>query len=219
MEISQKVRTNAAISYFFLGFLFLLARKNPNFSEPFVRSHAKSATKLHLLFIGYIFLHQIFLSRLLAITLPFLPIRIDRILIIMVFAYIFTLLFIGASRAFAGRDSTGIFSFDLGLTSESLNGVYVQNESEMIRSILSFVPFIGPFIYEHLQTPLTRVGVRISGLMSILLVFLFVFSRGESTILSILFFFVVLLVSVASLLFLGKSVEFLSFFYWIPSLE
>ncbi|MFZ4461046.1 MAG: hypothetical protein ACOYN2_00395 [Patescibacteria group bacterium] len=176
MDISHKVRTNAAISYFFLGFLFLLARRNPNFAEPFVRTHAKAATKIHALLAGYIILHQMLVSKLLSITVPFVPIPLDRILLIAVFAYIFFQLFLGASRAFAGKSATG-FSLSLDLGLENLSGVSTNSESEMIRSVLSFVPFVGLFIYEHLKTPLTRLGIRVGGLMSVLSLLLFVFSK------------------------------------------
>ena len=42
MELSRQTKTNAAIAYFFLGPIFLLASRNPNFADPFVRSHAKA---------------------------------------------------------------------------------------------------------------------------------------------------------------------------------
>jgi len=48
--ISQKIRTNASISYFFLGWLFLLAKNNPNFADPYIKAHAKNATKGHVIF-------------------------------------------------------------------------------------------------------------------------------------------------------------------------
>jgi hypothetical protein len=113
MEISQKIRTNGAIGYFFLGFLFLLAKHNPNFSEPFVRAHAKSATKLHLMLAAYVVLHVTLLSQLLSVVIPILSVSLDRVLLIGVFAYVFVLLFIGASRAFSGKEPAGAFSFGL----------------------------------------------------------------------------------------------------------
>jgi hypothetical protein len=44
--MSPQVRINAMISYFFLGWLMLLS-KNPEWNDPFVRSHAKTATMIH----------------------------------------------------------------------------------------------------------------------------------------------------------------------------
>lgn len=218
MDISHKVRTNAAISYFFLGFLFLLAGRNSNFADPFVRSHAKSATKIHLLLIGYIVLHQMLISKLFSMSIPFVPISPARILLIVIFTYVFLQLFLGASRAFTGKPATG-FSLSLDLGMDNLSGVTANSESEMIRGVLSFVPFVGVFIYEYMKTPLTRLGVRVGGLMSVLSLLLFVFSRGESVLVSLVFFYIVLLVTIGILLFLGKGIEFLGIFSVIPGLE
>ena len=85
--------------------------------------------------------------------------------------------------------------------------------------MLSFVPLIGPFVSERLRTPLTSLGVRISGVFTTIFLLLFVFNRGESVLLSLLFGYIVLFVAVAAFLGLGKSPEFLTAFASIPSLE
>jgi hypothetical protein len=100
-----------------------------------------------------------------------------------------------------------------------LQEIAIRDESDFVKSILSFVPFVSMFVYEHFKTPLTTIGVRISGAASLLFVALFAFGRGESLMLVLLFLYVVLLVTVAILLYLGKSMEFLSAFAAIPSLE
>lgn len=51
---SQTHKINAAISYFFLGPLFLLAKKNTPFAEKFVHDHAKKSSLI--LFVGIIFM-------------------------------------------------------------------------------------------------------------------------------------------------------------------
>ncbi len=56
-SLSSQIRINAAISYFFLGPIFLLARNNPDFSQEFVRSHARRATLVYGLFIAYLIAH------------------------------------------------------------------------------------------------------------------------------------------------------------------
>lgn len=40
----EQDRINAMISYFFLGPLFLLAKKNTPFADPYVRGHAKQSS-------------------------------------------------------------------------------------------------------------------------------------------------------------------------------
>ncbi len=62
-EIPSRDRVNAAIAYFFLAPIFLLAKRNPNFAHPFVRSHAKSATKFILVFVVFFILYKIRLLR------------------------------------------------------------------------------------------------------------------------------------------------------------
>jgi len=84
--ISQKIRNNASIAYFFLGWLFLLAKNNPNFSDPFIRQHAKIATKGHILFFITYFFYAHFLSGLFSYSLPVLQITIDRCIDITFFA-------------------------------------------------------------------------------------------------------------------------------------
>ncbi len=51
MELNQQIKTNAIISYLFLGWIFLLVKNNPNFWNIFVKNHAKNATKIHLFFL------------------------------------------------------------------------------------------------------------------------------------------------------------------------
>lgn len=84
--VSQKIRNNASIAYFFLGWLFLLAKRNPAFSDPFIRRHAKLATKGHALFFGLYFCYSHFLSDLFSYTLPVLQITVDRCIDMLFFA-------------------------------------------------------------------------------------------------------------------------------------
>lgn len=78
--LSQKVRNNASISYFFLGWLFLLAKNNPNFSDPFIRQHAKIATKGHVLFFTVYFFYSHFLSGFLSYSIPVIQTTTDHII-------------------------------------------------------------------------------------------------------------------------------------------
>lgn len=86
--VSQKIRNNASISYFFLGWLFLLAKNNPNFSDPFIKQHAKMATKGHFLFFISYFLYSYFLSSLFAYSIPFVQITIDHCIQIAFFSFL-----------------------------------------------------------------------------------------------------------------------------------
>ena len=110
MSPSSQVRTNALTSYFFLGFLFLMARGNPNFSDPFVQEHAKSATKIHLLFVGYLILHEYLIAPLLGYEIPVVSMNLARIALIGAFALVFAALIRGAVRAYRGEGALGIFA-------------------------------------------------------------------------------------------------------------
>lgn len=80
MNPSQQSRVNAAIAYFFLGWIFLCARKNPVFRDPFVLSHARKATRVHLVFIlifgGYLF----FVKPYVDFPLPLIPLSSGHVI-------------------------------------------------------------------------------------------------------------------------------------------
>gem|GEM_PF-4205088 len=78
--LSQKIRNNATIGYFFLGWMFLLAKKNPDFQDPFIQNHAKNATKGHGLFLVSYVIYSYFLSQFFFHNIPILNLSIDRII-------------------------------------------------------------------------------------------------------------------------------------------
>jgi hypothetical protein len=106
--MDQKIKTNAFISYFFLGFLFLLAKNNPNFSDPFVRSHAKAATMLHTICLFVVIGVFYGLSPLVSnISLPFVLLRFDQALNSLVCIIVIIVLAIAAARALRGLPPIG----------------------------------------------------------------------------------------------------------------
>lgn len=116
--ISQKTRTNASISYFFLGWLFLLAKKNPNFADPFIRQHAKIATKGHVLFFVSYFFYSHFLGNFLSYSIPVVQMTIDHAIQITFFAALTLFIIHGARKGQQGdigqdTESTGaLFSLE-----------------------------------------------------------------------------------------------------------
>jgi hypothetical protein len=103
MELSQKTKTNAAIAYFFLGPVFLLASKNPNFSDPFVRSHAKAASKAIAFYLSAFFAYAAFVSDYLSFPVPLFPVTADRIVSVTILALMFATLGRGMIRAHTGK--------------------------------------------------------------------------------------------------------------------
>ncbi len=92
-ELSSQVRTNALSSYFFLGFLYLFAYNNPNFSHAFVRAHAWAATRIHMALLGFMIVYNFLLSRLLNYPIPVIQIPVSRVAVSAGFIYILFLLF------------------------------------------------------------------------------------------------------------------------------
>lgn len=98
----QTERINAAISYLFLGPLFLFAKKNTPFAHPFVQAHAKQASKiigLGIIGIGiYVFIREYLTYGLFGISLQWV------ILGIFMTVFLGTLL-LGGYNAFRGKEA------------------------------------------------------------------------------------------------------------------
>lgn len=216
--LTSQVRTNALSSYFFLGFLYLLAYKNPNFNHPFVRLHAWAATRVHIMLIGFVVVYKYLLSGLLTYSIPVIRIPISRLVFSAAFLLIFFLLFRGAYLAYRGASpkDTPIFTPD-NRSGDTLAHETIRDEADIARTLLSFLPFIWVFIAERFSTPLTRVGSKVSGYGSILLIFETVFLHGENLELITIFLLILLLVTTGVFLISGKSVMFLSPVQYLPS--
>lgn len=209
-NLSSQVRTNALSSYFFLGFLYLLAYRNPNFSHPFVRAHAWAATRLHAFCLGFFVLYQLLLAELLSYYIPFLGIPLSRIVFSAVFLFLLSLMLRGAYLAHQGQKFGG-FGIQFGATDpETLDRETIRSEAELVRTLLSFAPVIGVFVAERFQTPVTAVGAKVSGYATALLILEFVFLRGESLLMVTAFFLIVLVVTVGAFLGSGRGVAFLA---------
>lgn len=163
--VSQKVRNNASISYFFLGWIFLLAKNNPVFSDPFIRTHAKNATKGHLFFFISYFLYSSFVSEFFTYSLPVIQITINHV-IEMVFFILLTLFIIHGAyigqKGGTGEDgesSRGEFS--LGESSFGFSGA---SEAERITFLLSYIPFLGMIVASKKKHSITATGGRVSSI-------------------------------------------------------
>jgi len=104
-ELSPQIKTNAMISYFFLGWLFLLARNNPTFSHPFIRSHAKKATKLQVVIFGGFIIYSLYISQYIPnFLIPIIPsLTLDKIISIGFFALLAISIIRGAYLAHHGK--------------------------------------------------------------------------------------------------------------------
>ena len=139
---SHKDRVNAAISYFFLAPLFLLARHNPNLSHPFVRNHAKHAVRL-LAFAGiFLFVHHWFLSDLLTFVIPALSLSLDRLVLLGAYGAYLLAILISAYRALHGQEASSQYSWLMEKDSIDVQGL---QEYERVQIITAFIPVFSLF--------------------------------------------------------------------------
>ena len=96
--MNEQSRINAVISYFFLGPLFLLAKKGTPLAEQSVQMHAKKSSKIILITLIFLFLYFFLLKNLLNIN--FLGIQLDTILLTLIIGGCLYLLLRGAYYAY-----------------------------------------------------------------------------------------------------------------------
>jgi len=141
--MDRKVINNALLAYFLMGFVLLVARKNENFKHPFIQSHAKTATVLHIgMFILYaLFIwHKLFAS----VSVPFLGLYLNHLLLIAGLSSLLAINFYGAFQAskeqvFGIKDVANITRTSTMVAMKESN----FSEKWAFVSILALVPFLG----------------------------------------------------------------------------
>lgn len=77
----EQSRINAIISYFFLGPLFLLAKRGTPLRDPYVQTHAKRASKIILIFLMVLGLY-FFVKPWTDLSLPGIGIHIHTVMLV-----------------------------------------------------------------------------------------------------------------------------------------
>jgi len=217
--ITQKIKTNAAISYFFLGWIFLLARNNANFQDPFVKEHAKIATKGHALFlVGYI-VYSHFLSTFFYQTIPFINMSIDRVIDLVVFTILTGFILFGAYRASKGEILSTTEQAILVDTNATIFTYDSATETERVMLFLSYVPFIGISIARKYNNIITTVGANISTLFIICYGLSIIFLGFNSFSMIFLFLYILLVVYLGVRFFFSNHCRLPGFFKYIPALD
>lgn len=218
MELSRQIRTNAAIAYFFLGPIFLLAKRNPNFAEPFVRAHAKAGTKAVFVYLAAFFAYSHYLSGYLAFSLPFLPIPASRLVSAGILAIMFATLLRGTLRANSGKDPVGTFEFS-GIEGFSENApVGTLSESERTLALMSFVPLFGIVVAVRKASPANVLGCRSGSLFFAAYAFFYV-TGGDAVLMASTLAYAVFFMTVGVTLFGTGKIPFEPALSSIPSLE
>lgn len=219
MELSRQTKTNAAIAYFFLGPIFLLASRNPNFADPFVRSHAKAGTKAVFFYLIAFFAYSHYLATYLSFSVPFLPVTADRLVSIAILALMFATLFRGTIRAHSGKLPAKTFEIPgfSGLETE-LAPVGQLSETERTLALMSFVPLLGVVISARKPTVANVLGCRAGSLFFTAYAFLWS-SGADATLMAASLAYAVFFVTVGVSLFSLGKMPLESLISSIPSLE
>ena len=163
--LSQKVRNNASISYFFLGWLFLLAKNNPNFADPFIKRHAIIATKGHSIFFVAYFFYSHFLSSFFSYPLPVVRITVDYCIHIAFFFALVLFIVRGVRKGQKDESEKEMENNDtLFLTQGHTFRFSGASEAERMVLFLSHIPFAGMIIAKKHQNIVTVTGARISSI-------------------------------------------------------
>jgi hypothetical protein len=169
------------ISYFFLGPIFLLAKKNTPLADPYVRSHAKQASMIIALtlivFFAYFFLRQY-------IDFSFFWISIRAIILATLMAISSVALLRGAYRAYHGivtDGSSDILWSDQFSRMKDVSSVYsVESEEDRVRILASILPWVGIYLYARYGNPLMERWRIIASFFTFLIIVAFLLTGTGS---------------------------------------
>ncbi len=146
MELDQKVKTNAIISYLFLGWIFLIAKKNPNFWNVFVRDHAKNATKIHLFFLAWYLIYSFIIaksvSKYLYYKIPVIFLNLHQIISFLFFWTLICVILYWVYKANKWEKPDVIntnINFNIKNELQEINNI---NETQKIIHLSTYLPFI-----------------------------------------------------------------------------
>ncbi len=210
------------ISYFFLGWLFLLAKNNPDFRDPFIRSHAKSATKMHIGFLWGFWIYSQYLASYIRFPIPLIPtLTFDKIVSVCFFVILAGLIIRWAYLAHGGITSTEVGSSRL-KEAFSKENIALENttETEKMIYISSYIPFLGIITASRHANPITRTGAKIGSLWIFVTILLTILLKSNSDILWIILFAYLFFVAfVWASLFVSNTIIGFSILESIPSLK
>ena len=217
--ISRKVRNNASISYFFLGWLFLLAKNNPNFANPFIKQHAKIATKGHILFFVTYLFYSHFLSGFFSYSIPVLHITVDYCISI---AFFLTLTLFIIRGVYKWQKDETEKDMENDNNTFSVQGCTFQytgvGEAQRTLLLLSYIPFLSMIIERKYQNIATSTGVRVSSIFGFVYILSFINGGFDSLSMILLFTGILALVFLAARFFLNDSYVIPALFERIPGI-
>ncbi len=139
--MDEQSRINAVISYFFLGPLFLLAKKGTPLAVESVQIHAKKSSKIILITLIVLFLYFFLLKNLLNVN--FLGIQLDTILLTLIIGGCLYLLLRGAYYAYTWVIATPEqIEKNSQITLPSTHTYTVETEEEKVHLLAGMIPFL-----------------------------------------------------------------------------
>ncbi|MDD2486953.1 MAG: hypothetical protein PHS92_01105 [Candidatus Gracilibacteria bacterium] len=216
---NNQIKTNAVISYMFLGWIFLLAKSNPNFEHEFIRKHAKKATKIHLIFLMIFIVYNLFFSKYLYYSIPLVLISVDKIINLIIFAILTVSILKGCYKAHKGLDPSNV----------SLRKAYIDNsvnydlkdisENEKMLYLSSLLPFLGIISSKNHENEFTKNGVKVGFILTFLIVLYYILNGFDSIFLISLFAYIFVIVYYGVNVFINNKFSFPAFIENIPNLK
>lgn len=219
--ISRKIRINALISYFFLGWIFLLAKNNPNFTDPFIKKHAKIATQGHIIFLVSYSLYSYFFGNFFSYSIPVIQITLTHVIDILFFAALILFIIWGVYRGY--KDDNPLENTTNTPLSFFLNGHTFQfsgaTEAERVIFLVSYIPFLGMIITKKYPNIVTTTGARVSSIFWFIYLVSFVNNGFDSLSMILLFIGILSFVFLAARFFMSNTYIIPNFFNYIPDID
>lgn len=151
-ELSEQTKVNALLSYFLLWPLFLLAHSNPNLAHPFVRSHAKHASKIITIaiIIWWVFL-LVFSDLLAQFHIPIIDLNLAKCVNIIISVSIISVLIRGAYKASQWlliKETVNEWIFHPE-EKNHLSYIDLPTEQSKTLTLLSYIPFVSASIFDR----------------------------------------------------------------------
>mgnify|MGYP006355880887 FL=1 len=192
-ELSEQTKVNAVLSYFLLWTLFLLAHTNPNLTHPFVRAHAKNASKILLIAVIIWWLFLFALSSFLAgFHIPIIDLSLAKCVNIIISVSIISALIRGAYQAsqwLLVKETTNEWVFNPEEKSH-LSHIDLPTEQSKTLTLLSYIPFVSASLFDRGDIrEIVRWGYIASSFFVTLFLMLILSSPVSSTAVILGFFY------------------------------
>ncbi|MCK9272092.1 hypothetical protein M0P65_00935 [Candidatus Gracilibacteria bacterium] len=217
--MNNQIKTNALISYFFLGWLFLLAGNNPNFADEFIVKHSKKATKIHFGFLVTFILYNIFLSQHLYYNIPVIMVSVDKVINLGFFTFLTLAILKGAYEAHRGIEPKSSIWNKTNLDTKSVNyNLSGISENDKIIYLTSLLPFLGIITSNNYENNITKSLAKIGTIFTFLILSYYVFSGFDSIFILLIFAYILFIAFIGVNIFINDKLIINNLINKIPSL-